>query len=292
MAALPDRHGRIAQLVEQLTLNQRVPGSSPGASTIRGRDAQRDVLTLEEAVTRKLGATAQVSAASLLGPAQAASGQDFLKRAMNVIGVIETGTADCEDVLKVTRQFIGYGCIWVAPGPTLGRFASEAESASPGLVRRIMGPREEDLRGIEGESALPDDPDFVARLGRLAATAEFRAARDRYIMAYYQWSEAVARRVGLTSDRGRLFLFDRSWNSGRSTIEKIADTALEDPQFGALSEQDKLLRLAEIGKARLSPMLPEAARRNLGRRMDMFATGKGRIGDVTFDLDALGFRLS
>ena len=27
------RHGRIAQLVEQLTLNQRVPGSSPGAST-------------------------------------------------------------------------------------------------------------------------------------------------------------------------------------------------------------------------------------------------------------------
>ena len=26
--------GRIAQLVEQLTLNQRVPGSSPGAPTI------------------------------------------------------------------------------------------------------------------------------------------------------------------------------------------------------------------------------------------------------------------
>src|ERR1700712_1138938 len=28
------RPGRIAQLVEQLTLNQRVPGSSPGAPTI------------------------------------------------------------------------------------------------------------------------------------------------------------------------------------------------------------------------------------------------------------------
>ncbi|MDB5719815.1 MAG: hypothetical protein JWP15_433 [Alphaproteobacteria bacterium] len=34
MARLPDGNGRIAQLVEQLTLNQRVPGSSPGASTI------------------------------------------------------------------------------------------------------------------------------------------------------------------------------------------------------------------------------------------------------------------
>src|SRR3954470_12845680 len=34
MARLPDRHGRIAQLVEQLTLNQRVLGSSPSASTI------------------------------------------------------------------------------------------------------------------------------------------------------------------------------------------------------------------------------------------------------------------
>ncbi len=29
----PDRHGRIAQLVEQLTLNQRVLGSNPSAST-------------------------------------------------------------------------------------------------------------------------------------------------------------------------------------------------------------------------------------------------------------------
>ena len=31
--------GRIAQLVEQLTLNQRVPGSSPGAPTIHSRDS-------------------------------------------------------------------------------------------------------------------------------------------------------------------------------------------------------------------------------------------------------------
>ena len=30
----PVGSGRIAQLVEQLTLNQRVPGSSPGAPTI------------------------------------------------------------------------------------------------------------------------------------------------------------------------------------------------------------------------------------------------------------------
>ena len=30
----PPRNGRIAQLVEQLTLNQRVLGSSPSASTI------------------------------------------------------------------------------------------------------------------------------------------------------------------------------------------------------------------------------------------------------------------
>jgi hypothetical protein len=35
LAAGGGRHsGRIAQLVEQLTLNQRVPGSSPGAPTI------------------------------------------------------------------------------------------------------------------------------------------------------------------------------------------------------------------------------------------------------------------
>jgi hypothetical protein len=34
LAGRPRRHfGRIAQLVEQLTLNQRVPGSSPGAPT-------------------------------------------------------------------------------------------------------------------------------------------------------------------------------------------------------------------------------------------------------------------
>src|SRR5688572_14899348 len=33
-SALASRHGRIAQLVEQLTLNQRVLGSSPSASTM------------------------------------------------------------------------------------------------------------------------------------------------------------------------------------------------------------------------------------------------------------------
>jgi hypothetical protein len=32
------RFGRIAQLVEQLTLNQRVPGSSPGAPTNQIKD--------------------------------------------------------------------------------------------------------------------------------------------------------------------------------------------------------------------------------------------------------------
>ena len=33
MKGFPDRSGRIAQLVEQMTLNHRVPGSSPGAPT-------------------------------------------------------------------------------------------------------------------------------------------------------------------------------------------------------------------------------------------------------------------
>src|SRR5262249_45028468 len=33
----PSPAGRIAQLVEQLTLNQRVPGSSPGAPTTNSR---------------------------------------------------------------------------------------------------------------------------------------------------------------------------------------------------------------------------------------------------------------
>jgi hypothetical protein len=36
----PPRNGRIAQLVEQLTLNQRVLGSSPSASTILHRRKQ------------------------------------------------------------------------------------------------------------------------------------------------------------------------------------------------------------------------------------------------------------
>src|SRR5262249_12391693 len=37
------RFGRIAQLVEQLTLNQRVPGSSPGAPTNQIKDLERSV---------------------------------------------------------------------------------------------------------------------------------------------------------------------------------------------------------------------------------------------------------
>src|SRR6218665_4166527 len=44
MPAFANRHGRIAQLVEQLTLNQRVPGSSPGASTIFPDDHRAETM--------------------------------------------------------------------------------------------------------------------------------------------------------------------------------------------------------------------------------------------------------
>ena len=37
----PEKSGRIAQLVEQLTLNQRVPGSSPGAPTNPSNDLDK-----------------------------------------------------------------------------------------------------------------------------------------------------------------------------------------------------------------------------------------------------------
>ena len=47
------RLGRIAQLVEQLTLNQRVPGSSPGAPTI---DLARLFVFLHQNIPGQLGA--------------------------------------------------------------------------------------------------------------------------------------------------------------------------------------------------------------------------------------------
>ena len=40
--------GRIAQLVEQLTLNQRVPGSSPGAPTNKFRTADAEITGRDE----------------------------------------------------------------------------------------------------------------------------------------------------------------------------------------------------------------------------------------------------
>src|SRR5689334_8060922 len=44
------RSGRIAQLVEQLTLNQRVPGSSPGAPTNPFKDLANQALDGSQAV--------------------------------------------------------------------------------------------------------------------------------------------------------------------------------------------------------------------------------------------------
>jgi hypothetical protein len=46
------RNGRIAQLVEQLTLNQRVLGSNPSASTININDLE---LTLAPSKQPKIG---------------------------------------------------------------------------------------------------------------------------------------------------------------------------------------------------------------------------------------------
>jgi hypothetical protein len=47
--------GRIAQLVEQLTLNQRVHGSSPCAPTIEINKLRNKPLLSREAVGKKLG---------------------------------------------------------------------------------------------------------------------------------------------------------------------------------------------------------------------------------------------
>src|SRR5271170_5806487 len=47
--------GRIAQLVEQLTLNQRVPGSSPGAPTIPAKDLRRLPQGTDRARSRTVG---------------------------------------------------------------------------------------------------------------------------------------------------------------------------------------------------------------------------------------------
>ena len=51
-----DFYGRLAQLVEQLTLNQRVVGSSPAASTILKPSSEGFFFTIEESYVTEMHA--------------------------------------------------------------------------------------------------------------------------------------------------------------------------------------------------------------------------------------------
>ena len=63
----PCGSGRIAQLVEQLTLNQRVPGSSPGAPTKQIKHLQRNLLRTDLSVGRSVGSFCSPSVRNVVG---------------------------------------------------------------------------------------------------------------------------------------------------------------------------------------------------------------------------------
>ena len=126
----PSRGGRIAQLVEQLTLNQRVAGSSPAAPTIfpnrnsaldgRGHECEGDSLAVSAMCPRFFG-----------DPSPATPGRP------NVVRGYPLSMA----------SFVGQGCRWSVLKSPVDRLGSRRNSHAPRGTRAAKGRAAAPLQG-------------------------------------------------------------------------------------------------------------------------------------------------
>ena len=277
-----------------------IVGEEPSKWTLKisGREGELDVLALVEAVSLKQAAGTPVSATSLVAAASVSPGWDnasagtlgpAMNRAYSIIGLLEVGSADCANSLLINRITIVYGCVGFYPG-NLAQVLARAEAARPGLVDQIMGPRAAALRAAEHnrypDLSIPTDADFRRRVSELTQTPEFKAEYDRYIHDQYVRSIREANALGLYSERGVLLVLDRLVYMGPLSLRRLRSAGAGPTSFSPPTE---LARLQQLAQASLESS-PGAMRRFIERRVGMIATGRGKVGDVEYDLDALGIR--
>lgn len=272
-----------------------------------GADGQ-EVLSLRPVGTEDGPTTSPPSAGILASVVAAQSSRDpsarppgsglvpELDRAVFIVGLFESGTTDCHRAVTVQSFGIGVGCLGIGIPGWLSDVLLRLRDRKPDALRRAFGDDEpfiisllegsDILRRLRAGLETPERRDSIAAgFSRLVETIEFRQIFHAQIVDAYGDALKSARLLGLESERGTLFVFDRTINQGAGIVARLHGMVEADPAgFSALDEAGRIRRFGDALKARV----PSVMRSYTARRIDAIQGGRATVRGITYDLNALG----
>jgi hypothetical protein len=205
-----------------------------------------------------------------------------LDRALAIVGLFETGTTDCAHKLAWMRGRPSVGCLGMSTPGWLGDVITSLDGGDANRLDQIVGEHATTLRSLaQNPRANVPDADLRQAMERLAASPEFWIQYQVRATAAYAEAADAARRLGLTSERGRLLVFDRLVQVGPGGVKRGISAYSEQFPEGSgarpTTEAGRIAALGDIFKGMGST-----------QRVNTIVTGHGSIRGVGFDLDQLG----
>jgi hypothetical protein len=263
---------------------------------LRQDDASQATPAATEPSARLLLSAQAVQAAGNAGFSLVAGALPELDRAAAIVGLFETGTTDCARHFMLVRDFRSgananvpvVGCMgasipgWLADILTI---LDEGESHS---LDALLGDAASQVRAlVRDHQTMPDDA-LRAVIERLTASPEFWVRYQNRVLAAYIDATVAARKAGLTSERGRLLLFDRLVQMGPGGVQTGLRVYNERFPEGAANrpatESQRIRVLGDIFKSAAPGVLATA----FARRIDTIVSGRGTVRGIAFDLNQLG----
>lgn len=286
------------------------------------KEEDLDVLELRLEGGRQAAATAPAPAGLLIAASAAQIAQNpairparvnlipELDRALTIEALFEVGTTDCGSHISIVSNSISgstqiiVGCLGFGIPGQFADILRNLDQEEPKVLdtaladfapalRQAMSASSTEETSAALSSASADEVGnarLTAALRRLVQTPQVRAAQSEQNLRLYRQALRGADELGLVSERGVLFVFDRLVNQGPSVIKRLQagiSAKLEQrPQGGGtLSEGERLVLLGDLVKGELHGRYPF-----LLRRIDAIVSGRGTFNGIDYDFTALGIR--
>ena len=229
-----------------------------------------------------------------------------LDRALAIEALFEVGTTDCGSYINIIGDLteILVGCLGAGIPGQFEDILRNLDKGQPKVLdtaladfaptlRQAMNARSTEETSAMLHAASMDEENkarLTAALRRLVRTPQVRAAQSEENLRLYQQALKGADELGLVSERGVFFVFDRLVNEGPGVIGRLraglsAKLAQRPQGSGALSEGERLALLGELAKSQLPRPIPF-----LLSRIDAIVSGRGTFNGVDYDFAALGIR--
>jgi len=213
-----------------------------------------------------------------------------LDRDAAVVGLFETGTTDCARRLFFIPSPSGtapavVGCLGAGIPGWLADVITALDSRDTHWLDSLLG---EDAAAIRkyaspARQGSPTETQLRRAMERLVATPEFWIQYQVRVLSGYAQATEAAHQIGLTSERGRLLIFNQLVMGGPVSVDRgIRSYAAEYPEGAPRRPDNEVARIQALGAILKAQGGFEA------RRIDTIVSGKGSVRGIAFDLDQLG----